>query len=142
MGKRKIGEIYNRPIIEGDINLKTSSEIHKSQLNVPQSGGSGGGDAPSGGTLRFYSITNPDNLNMATEYLMPSFAKANGMIIPAVLAYAAGMWDSVSAVASDVAGKIYMGGSWRNLGELLDNSASFNESLGYIEITEEEFYTL
>ena len=45
MGKRKIGEIYNRPIIEGDINLKTPSEIHKSELGVPQSGGSG--DAPS-----------------------------------------------------------------------------------------------
>lgn len=116
----------------------------KVNVNVPQSGGgeSGGGGTPSGGTLRFYSITNPDNLNMTTEYLMPSFAKANGMIIPAVLAYAAGMWDSVSAVASDVAGKIYMGGSWRNLGELLDNNASFNESLGYIEITEEEFYNL
>lgn len=31
--KRKIGEIYNKPIIEGDINLKTSNEIHKSELN-------------------------------------------------------------------------------------------------------------
>lgn len=39
MGKRKIGEIYNKPIIEGDINLKTSNEIHKSEL-------SGGGNTP------------------------------------------------------------------------------------------------
>lgn len=113
----------------------------KVNVNVPQSGGSGGGSV-GGGTLRFYSLTNPDNLTMAIEYLMPSFAKANGMIIPAVLAHAAGMWDSVSAVASDVAGKIYLGGSWKNLGELLDNNASFNEDLGYIEITEEEFYNL
>ena len=30
--KRKIGEIYNKPIIEGDINLKTPNEIHKSEL--------------------------------------------------------------------------------------------------------------
>ena len=35
--KRKIGEIYNKPIIEGDINLKTPNEIHKSEL----SGGGG-----------------------------------------------------------------------------------------------------
>lgn len=31
--KRKIGEIYNKPIIEGDINLKTPNEIHKSELS-------------------------------------------------------------------------------------------------------------
>lgn len=37
MGKRKIGEIYNKPIVEGDINLKTPNEIHKSEL----SGGGG-----------------------------------------------------------------------------------------------------
>ena len=30
--KRKIGEIYNKPIVEGDINLKTPNEIHKSEL--------------------------------------------------------------------------------------------------------------
>jgi hypothetical protein len=64
------------------------------------------------------------------------------MIIPAVIVYAAGIWDSVSAVASDVAGKISKGGSWITIGEFLDNNASFNESLGYIEITEEEFYNL
>lgn len=26
--KKKIGEIYNKPIVEGDINLKTLNEIH------------------------------------------------------------------------------------------------------------------
>lgn len=36
--KRKIGEIYNKPIVEGDINLKTPNEIHKSEL-------SGGGES-------------------------------------------------------------------------------------------------
>ena len=40
MGKRKIGEIYNKPIVEGDINLKTPNEIHKSEL--VQGGGEGG----------------------------------------------------------------------------------------------------
>lgn len=30
--KRKIGEIYNKPVIEGDANLKTSNEIHVKEL--------------------------------------------------------------------------------------------------------------
>lgn len=30
--KRKIGEIYNKPIVDGDLNLKTSNEIHKNDL--------------------------------------------------------------------------------------------------------------
>lgn len=40
--KRKIGEIYNKPIIEGDINLKGPNEIHKSELcgsNSEEGGG-------------------------------------------------------------------------------------------------------
>lgn len=36
--KRKIGEIYNKPIVEGDKNLVTKNEVHKSEL----SGGEGG----------------------------------------------------------------------------------------------------
>lgn len=35
--KRKIGEIYNKPIVEGDINLKGPNEIHKSQLSNERS---------------------------------------------------------------------------------------------------------
>lgn len=40
MGKRKIGEIYNKPIVEGDINLKTPNEIHKSELSGELGGAS------------------------------------------------------------------------------------------------------
>ena len=47
MGKRKIGEIYNKPIVEGDINLKTPNEIHKSEL-------SGGGGSSSGEVKEWY----------------------------------------------------------------------------------------
>lgn len=39
--KRKIGEIYNKPIIEGDINLKGPNEIHKSELGGSNSEGGG-----------------------------------------------------------------------------------------------------
>lgn len=42
MGKRKIGEIYNKPIVEGDKNLVTNNEIHKSELS---GGNTGGGSA-------------------------------------------------------------------------------------------------
>jgi hypothetical protein len=31
--KRKIGKLYNKTIIEGDMNLKTPNEIHKNELN-------------------------------------------------------------------------------------------------------------
>ena len=31
--KRKIGKLYNKTIIEGDINLKTPNEIHKNELS-------------------------------------------------------------------------------------------------------------
>ena len=44
MGKRKIGEIYNKPIIEGDINLKTPNEIHKSELSGELGGGGASGE--------------------------------------------------------------------------------------------------
>lgn len=30
--KKRIGTLYNKPIIEGDINLKTPNEIHKNEL--------------------------------------------------------------------------------------------------------------
>lgn len=37
--KRKIGKLYNKTIIEGDINLKTSNEIHKNELSQKKGGG-------------------------------------------------------------------------------------------------------
>lgn len=46
--KKRIGTIYNKPIIEGDINLKTPNEIHKSELK-------GGGDNTSGGSVSKYA---------------------------------------------------------------------------------------
>jgi hypothetical protein len=53
MGKRKIGEIYNKPIVEGDKNLVTNNEIHKSEL----SGGSGSGSG----------IRNVEYLDLTTD---------------------------------------------------------------------------
>lgn len=36
--KRKIGKLYNKTIIEGDINLKTPNEIHKNELSKGEGG--------------------------------------------------------------------------------------------------------
>lgn len=47
--KKKIGEIYNKPIVEGDKNLVTKNEIHKSGL----SGGSGSGGE---GNIEYVSL--------------------------------------------------------------------------------------
>ena len=55
MGKRKIGEIYNKPIVEGDINLKTPNEIHKSEL----SSGEGSNNNTSKLGYYYYDITKP-----------------------------------------------------------------------------------
>lgn len=52
MGKRKIGEIYNKPIVEGDKNLVTNNEIHKSQLQ------GNSGSNTSGASLKFYKVKN------------------------------------------------------------------------------------
>ena len=46
--KKRIGTIYNKPIIEGDINLKTPNEIHKNELK-------GGGDNSSGSSVSKYA---------------------------------------------------------------------------------------
>lgn len=37
--KRKIGEIYNKSIVEGDKNLKTKNEIHVDELSNNSGGG-------------------------------------------------------------------------------------------------------
>ena len=41
--KRKVGEIYNIPIVIGDKNLKTKNEIHVDELSNMQNGEGGGG---------------------------------------------------------------------------------------------------
>jgi hypothetical protein len=48
--KIKIGTIYNKPIVEGDINLKTPNEIHKSELSE------GGGSSSNKFVPKYYSI--------------------------------------------------------------------------------------
>jgi hypothetical protein len=53
--KKKIGEIYNKPIVTGDKNLVTKNEIHESQL----SGGEGSNNNTSKLGYYYYDITKP-----------------------------------------------------------------------------------
>lgn len=58
--KRKIGEIYNKPVVIGDKNLVTRNEIHESELNAS----TGGGDAPSGGDIIYIKWDQLDAIAM------------------------------------------------------------------------------
>lgn len=74
--KRKIGEIYNKPIIEGDINLKTPNEIHKSELSV------GGGNSE---VKEYYYLFDVDKVieafGMSEEDFNTLLSQSNGGII-------------------------------------------------------------
>lgn len=79
MGKRKIGEIYNKPIVEGDINLKTPNEIHKSEL-------SGGGNNSSGEVKEWYYRVNIqgiyDAIGVEDVTVLTMTVFANYVILP------------------------------------------------------------
>lgn len=62
--KKRIGFIYNKPIVDGDINLKTNNEIHKSELYKTHSGG-----GTSNNQYSYYKILNPDFWNLSGESL-------------------------------------------------------------------------
>ena len=60
--KRKIGELRNKPIVEGDKNLVTKDEVHIDELKNNGEGGSGGGEAESNwvSILDTKDTNNPD----------------------------------------------------------------------------------
>ena len=87
--KKRIGTIYNKPIIEGDINLKTPNEIHKSELK-------GGGDNPSGGSVskyapRYFKIdwdkASEDWYKMLTDYESNGHSNYNQMFAASYKVY-------------------------------------------------------
>lgn len=68
--KKKIGEIYNKPIVTGDKNLVTKNEIHESTLK-------GGGTVDSGSCDVEYYSTNLEKLMLLGEtasMLMTAFS--------------------------------------------------------------------
>lgn len=108
----------------------------KVKTNVAQSGEGGGT------SYRFYSIEKLESKIAAVECVAPLFARVNGLIIPAALAFASNMWESVSALSTDASAKLFIDGAWRNIGEMLDGGSSFLQGIGIVEITESEFYNL
>lgn len=64
--KKKIGEIYNKPIVTGDKNLVTKNEIHESSLG----GNNGGGD--SGVKEYYYKILSHTNEQGVSPLLLLS----------------------------------------------------------------------
>lgn len=57
--KKRIGNLRGKPIIEGDINLKTNNEIHKSELYKTHSE-----EGTSNNQYSYYKILNPDFWNL------------------------------------------------------------------------------
>ena len=107
------------------------------KVNVSQSeGGASGGEH-----LRYFDISKVQEKAVCIEYLMPSIAKIQGMILAASLAQFIG-WDGVSAVAVDIVAPLYLDGQWIIMGEQLNANAPFYEALGIVEITKEEFYSI
>ena len=81
MGKRKIGEIYNKPIVEGDINLKTPNEIHKSEL---------GGGASTAEVKEYYYLFNSNKYIEEYESKYGTIDKTN---VDEVLGFAYALFE-------------------------------------------------
>lgn len=80
--KRKIGEIYNKPIIEGDINLKGPNEIHKSELGGSNSEGGGGSSSESTNPYYIKNVYNTSGTGNGSEIYVFNilFGILNGIV--------------------------------------------------------------
>lgn len=133
--KRKIGEIYNKPIVEGNKNLVTKNEVHKSELiDVPQSGG--------GSTMEYLDLTNIDTAIKAEVISFSYLLKYSLGVYPVSYLLAMGgslsqFAPAVTAVAIYPAARVEAEGLSGTIGDL------FAKALGDVpRLTEEEFYTL
>jgi hypothetical protein len=132
--KKKIGEIYNIPIVIGDKNLKTKNEIHIDELNNTQSG--------RGSAMEYLDITNIDTAIKAEVISISYMLKYNLGVYP--VAYLLAMGGSISQLAPVVTAvaiypeaRIETEGLSGTIGDL------FARALGDVpRITEEEFYNL
>lgn len=130
--KKKIGEIYNTPIVVGDKNLKTKNEIHIDELNNTQSGG--------GSVMEYLDITNIDAA-IKSEIISYSYLlKYNLGVYPVAFVLAMGgslsqLAPVVTAVAVYSAAKVVAGEHSGTIGDFLAVVAG-----NVPRITEEEFY--
>lgn len=136
--KRRIGILKGKPIIEGDINLKTSNEIHVKQL----SGGSGesGGESSN---IEYLDVSGVNQEPYFASLLVTSFVgkhKEDGIVALLPSAAIAGHnSEKIIALLVDFSFKTPNG----TLLELLLNMGTTKEQLDAIpRITKEEFYSL
>lgn len=161
MTKKRIGTIYGSPIVEGDKNLKTSNEIHVSEL-----GGEGGG---SGFYLKLKTpqenekiVQLPHQFGITTFFKIGE-AKTTSDLGITILPYSTLVtcWEGVTLTAFEVSPRkkdTSMGPTplpkYDTLEDLLTNISDMTGELSkeqmkeamidpYFEIiTEEEFYSL
>lgn len=151
--KKKIGEIYNIPIIIGDKNLKTKSEIHVDELSNVVGNGEGGGveknnlyciiGVPASGSpihsiLRVkYSQLFKVTKNDGTKYIMTAgelyYNSTSGVTNPRIDENTPVMIPNMKIIKSN--------GTISTQREEFESMAS-SQNVPYVEITEEEFYNI
>lgn len=161
MTKKRIGTIYGSPIIEGDKNLKTSNEIHVSEL-----GGGGGG---SGFYLKLKTPQeNKEIVQLTQQFFITTFfkigeAKTTSDLGIIILPYSTlvTLWEGMTLTAFEVSPRkkdtsigTTLLPKYDTLEDLLTNISDMTGELSkeqmketmidpYFEIiTEEEFYNL
>lgn len=140
--KRKIGEIYNKPIVIGDKNLVTRNEIHESELNAS----TGGGDAPSqpngGINMKYIDIRAMDELDAAQiamfAYCVAGLTEDNTFVAITLPFEMLMPIDTNKRFAISIPwdAYVYMQGTKMLVGPTIE--AQFGSKLKYL--TEEEFY--
>ena len=140
--KKKIGEIYNKPIVIGNKNEVTKNEVHISNLNVQ---GEGGGSASN---MKYYSCLPDYFLEEEHEVSLVDSVKVmleedGSTIIAPESVY---NWGSFSPVVGAVAidadnRRCYVDGEWITMKEYAQRFSGFNVDTHY-EISEEEYYRI
>ena len=138
--KKKIGEIYNKPIVTGDKNLVTRNEIHESTLK-------GGGTVDSGSSdveywkLNIYKISEDQiELTVFLPYMVSLARFDDNVIMP----YQTGknMGKSIDSNKPYVSFIPVCFGKWYYSLKDIFVEAEINPNNYLIPITKEEFYDL
>lgn len=134
--KRKVGELFNKPIVIGNKNEVTKNEIHINNLNVPTSG-EGGGLASS---WRYFDISKLDT--RVKPMLLPFIVK-NPYYNRIAIVSDNVIWADITAVGVDDSPKLMQDGvimSWSQMMAVAGLTPEVMAQQGIVEITEEEFY--
>lgn len=134
--KRKIGKLYNKTIIEGDINLKTPNEIHKNELNK------GGGELSKRSSWRYFDVSKL--IGISAGQLLPTIVRySDPTSILSALGVGTGKWEEIKAIGVDGDGFMFVEDNqpytWNEGMALEGMTPETMAQAGIIEITEEEF---